>query len=288
MNDLQKKCLEIFKYFKEICDDNNLTYFAIGGTCIGAIRHEGFIPWDDDIDIAMPYADIIKLFDIMQKNPSLYYEVISPYTVKHFKSPFFKIHDNRTTFIETHQVKYPDTYKGVDIDIMPIFGTPNDPNSQYKMERKNSNYIRLNGLQRSGYERGEPVKRRIAWALLQPLNLINNNIWFEKMINRYSQIPFDNSDKILFGWRFMPKDENGKGYKSLFDYCDFSDYIEKKFEDTFIRVPIGYHNYLSRDFGNYMELPPKEKQIPVHDAAVIDLEKSYKEYEIILQGGITK
>ena len=61
MNELQKSILKIFKQISKICDDNEIPYFAIGGTCIGAVRHKGFIPWDDDVDVAMPRRDYDRL-----------------------------------------------------------------------------------------------------------------------------------------------------------------------------------------------------------------------------------
>ena len=102
MNDLQKKQLEILKAFIKVCEKYNLRYFLVGGTCLGAARHKGFIPWDDDIDVGMPREDYDK-YVLLQKE----YEG-TPYFIQTWKSDprycynFAKLRDSSTTFIENY------------------------------------------------------------------------------------------------------------------------------------------------------------------------------------------
>ncbi|MBQ3376643.1 MAG: LicD family protein, partial [Synergistaceae bacterium] len=88
--------LDIFKAFKAICEKHNLRYFAIGGTCIGAVRHHGFIPWDDDMDVAMPYEDYVKFFEVAPSELPEKYKFIHP-TVDGIS----RIYDEKTTMITT-------------------------------------------------------------------------------------------------------------------------------------------------------------------------------------------
>ena len=80
----------------------------------------------------------------------------------------------------------------------------------------------------------------------------------------------------MFAWRNLPTPTCH--YQSVFDYKDFETYIEMPFEDTVMRVPVGYDGYLRKDFGDYMTLPPEKERIPTHTEAIIDLQNSYKTY----------
>ena len=96
---VQDICLEIYKEFKSVCDKHNLQYYGIGGTCIGAVRHNGFIPWDDDIDIAMPYHDMCNFIHIANTEMSEEYEIFTPLEHKQFGEMFIKLIKKDTTFI---------------------------------------------------------------------------------------------------------------------------------------------------------------------------------------------
>ena len=97
---LQEIELDIFKRFKRLCQDYNLRYFAIGGTCIGAIRHNGFIPWDDDIDVAMPLEDYIKLKEIAMRELEYPYSLYTTEKNRHWYAGSMKMQNENTTFIE--------------------------------------------------------------------------------------------------------------------------------------------------------------------------------------------
>ena len=101
MTQEQMKELEILREFQRVCQKYNLKYYAIGGTCLGAVRHKGFIPWDDDIDVAMPVEDYHEFFEVAPKELNSQYEVIGPYTMRHTYGLYNKIHDKETTFVET-------------------------------------------------------------------------------------------------------------------------------------------------------------------------------------------
>ena len=96
MNDVQSKILDIFLKVNEICERNNLTYYAIGGTCIGAVRHQGFIPWDDDLDIAVPIEEWDTFWAVMERELPDSYEIYNGNHIKHYRYVFNKIHDANT------------------------------------------------------------------------------------------------------------------------------------------------------------------------------------------------
>ena len=125
LDKLRRKGLEILLYFKDICEKNNLKFYFCGGCCIGAIRHKGFIPWDDDVDIFMPREDYEKLAEIWEEQADTEKYSYVRTTKDHFtRLQFAMISDNETTFIKTRQWDL-DTNHGVRIDILPLDGCPN-------------------------------------------------------------------------------------------------------------------------------------------------------------------
>ena len=124
MNDTQKVILDIFACISNICNKNGIRYFASGGTCLGAVRHQGFIPWDDDLDIAIPIQDYDKIWKIAQKELPHHLKIYKEDDIRHYRYIFGKIHNENTTFIEKSEIKYPESYKGIFVDIMPISSIP--------------------------------------------------------------------------------------------------------------------------------------------------------------------
>lgn len=280
MTELQVVELDLFKEFKKICDKHNLTYYAIGGTCIGAVRHHGFIPWDDDIDVAMPIDDYRSFIQIAKREIPSHIELYLIEDHPHWFRNFIKIHDSNTTFAEADSINHVDRYTGVYMDIMPVYGMPKGRIRQVIASYFNDYYQYMNRRQRIPYTNGRhfidyiiKIPRLLHGRNRKELTLYNNMI--EKRFGKYK---VNNSDKILFGWR--DRIENAHlafSYKTMFDYKDFSSTIDLPFEDTTIKVPVGFDHYLTSEFGDYMKLPPEEKRI-THNTAIVDLEKPYKEY----------
>ncbi|MBR0221268.1 MAG: LicD family protein, partial [Synergistaceae bacterium] len=268
--------LDIFKAFKAICEKHNLRYFAIGGTCIGAVRHHGFIPWDDDMDVAMPYEDYVKFFEVAGTELPENLKMWDLSSRKHFPLLFSKIYNINTTFIEADNLPYKENYAGVFIDIFPIYGMPSGKLRQkififiVRMLRKCDLILR--------FKLHETFKKKIFLFMLRNKPFYYFLILTKKFLSKYKH--FDSSDKIIFPWRPLPGEPQGKYYKGVFYYEDFKNFPEVPFEDTTMRVPVGYDRYLTMDFGDYMQLPPEEERISSHSqGGIIDFERSYKYYQ---------
>ncbi|MBQ8975060.1 MAG: LicD family protein [Oscillospiraceae bacterium] len=272
--------LDIYKQVKRLCDENGLRYFAIGGTCIGAVRHKGFIPWDDDIDIAMPYEDYAKLRQIAKEQLPEPYEVYDPDEHQHFLKTFYRVQNADTAYIDKRFKSYKDRYMGVFIDILPIYGTPEDEKELDKMLRRADSIQRKNRFRRFPMKLELGTAGRIFWLINLPNKVFHPfNYFTKKAEEEFGRYKFGESSWIFFGWRIYRVHSNkGMTYKCTFSYEDFKDYIEMPFVDTTIRVPVGYDSYLTREFGDYMTLPPEEKRKAPHPTALIDLDRSYKEY----------
>lgn len=276
---LQEIELDIFKRFKRLCQDYNLRYFAIGGTCIGAIRHNGFIPWDDDIDVAMPLEDYTKLKEIALRELEYPYSLYTTEKNRHWYAGSMKMQNENTTFIEKDCFKYEDRHTGAWIDIMPVYGLPQGSIKQYFASILSDIYLFLNRRFRLDYDQQITILNKVLWKMLKVLKRGRNfNYYIEKSERVLGKYPFDNSNKIIFSWRQRPYFFRKTNYKNVFFYEDFKNDIEVPFEDTTIKVPIGYDRYLRMDFGDYMQLPPLDKRAPRHNADIIDMNRSYRYY----------
>lgn len=279
MTDVQKVLLEMFIYFDKICNENNLNYYAIGGTCIGAIRHKGFIPWDDDIDLAMPLNDFYKLRDIFKKNKNPNYELIDYLgeSTNFKRSLFFKIQNVNTISTRIQDIDKPKRYRGIVIDIMPMTGiTKNKLNRKLYMNKLKILYMK-NYVINSEYNDFNSKIKRFAWRILYVMfKKENKNFYLEKIEKHIKKYEFSPKNDIFFVWRIILNKKTTK--KNIFPFEYFKEYEYRPFETAQIRVPKLYDEYLKMDFGDYMQLPPKEKQVPVHNVGILDTKKSYKYY----------
>ena len=116
---IQAELLKIYKEIKQLCDKNNIRCFAVGGTMLGAVRHNGFIPWDDDMDLGIPVDDFDKFRKACKK------ELREPYEFKDLLWIGGKVHNKQTSFIETPCAINRENGYGIFVDIFPIIGTPN-------------------------------------------------------------------------------------------------------------------------------------------------------------------
>ena len=276
MNPLQAKQLEILKAFIRVCDKHNLTYFLVYGTALGAIRHKGFIPWDDDIDVAMPRKDYEEYIKLQSE-----YEG-TPYFIQTYKSDpcyiynYAKLRDSSTTFIENpfknHRINH-----GVFIDIFPVDGMSRTMGDRQKIGKKNKfvwrqfYFIYLPALRRKVHKRTffKDILLNIVAGLTYVFDIAHyRNKRVERFVNK---VPFDEAAMagIMFGftWRINCMDANL-----------FRETTLVPFEDIMVKVPKDYDTYLKNLYGDYMKFPPKEQQVGHHYNSGVSLEQGYEDY----------
>lgn len=274
LSPLQQKILELYKEIKVILDRHHLRYYALGGTCIGAVRHRGFIPWDDDLDIMLPDRDYYRFLEICQTELPRHLELILSYERPHCSSLEAKVHDKRTTLIENHELCHPDEYKGVFIDIFKMTGAPEDENERRKFCKKLVMYKRFNEKRRLDFKNLTHPRSKLMWIAVFPLRLLPYRFWSQKIIRMTDKYPYDNSTYVARSWdsqlwRFMMKREEIYGTP-----------VELPFEDTVIPCPQNYDLFLTTVFGDYMQLPPQEEQVAAHsDTGFLDLDRPYTYYQ---------
>lgn len=260
-DELKQIELAILKNVADFCDNHNLKYFLAYGTLIGAIRHKGFIPWDDDVDIWMPRDDYNKFINIYNDENDTY-KVISP-SDKKSRHTFAKVEDTRTVKLE-NSIDYSNGCLGIDIDIFPLDGQPFDDEdfsrwyNKLIREYKKFSYLILEGKCGS-------FKRRIFLPLIKIL--VGKK---EKILNKttalHKKYPYATSEYVgtvesLYNFK-------SNRYKKEW----FSDSVDVKFEDISFKAPIGYDDVLTAMYGDYMTLPPPGKRITHHSNNVFWLE----------------
>ena len=269
---LQLKSLDLALYFKKFCDENNLLFYFCGGGCIGAIRHGGFIPWDDDLDFFMPREDYEKLHKIWDKKADTKnYSCLHPSKDLNTGNIFTTIVDNNTTFIKPYQIDL-DIPLGVALDVFPLDGYPSS-----KFARKKQIFwaliYSLYLAQIVPQNHGKIVSLLGKMMLrVVPSKKLRYRIWkfAEKQMSKYKIEDCDSITELCAGPGYM---------KNRYPKEAFTSAVLHTFEGQEMPLPKGYDAYLRIAFGDYMKLPPKEKQAAHHDVAFWDLNNSYKKYK---------
>ena len=260
---LQMKELEIAKTIISICEKHNLRWYGWFGTAIGAVRHNGFIPWDEDLDLALPEEDYDELAEIMEKELPYPLEVLryaGQYRLEHIV-----VHDTSTTFIDKNRIEWPEWYRGIFIDIFPLRGMPSNHISQVAYFTLTDFLNKSHKYHRYDISACPTWKSKLVY-LFVPDKATNRVL--DWLTRRY---PFENAD--YYGFNTEIKRE-----KHCYKKETISNYVEIPFEDIMMRLPSGYHQVLTQEYGDYMVLPPPEKRELISEGGIIDFDVSYRYY----------
>ena len=263
LTEIKQTELNILIAFDEYCRNNNLSYFLVGGTLIGAIRHKGFIPWDDDIDVMMPRNDYEKFKQLTYQNPIKETYITASYDSPDIKTvyPFIKIFDTNTEVIE---LNLPDQESGIWIDIFPVDSLPDDENTAKKMYKKNLFQKRIFRILTNKPSYTKNIAKKILLVLCKPIKLFIKTESFAKTMDSFAKSnkwnSTNNAGVILWGDGIQERFE-----KSMFETKTVADFEGHKFF-----VPEKYHEYLTQLYGDYMQLPP-ENERPTHNMVAYKL-----------------
>ena len=270
--ELQLKCLDILVYFKKICDENKLTFYLAGGTAIGALRHKGFIPWDEDIDVFMPRPDYEKLTKLWDRvaDTDKYIFCRSSKDVN-FHHGAASIMDITTTFIEERN-KNTDIPQGIVMDVIPLDGCPDNWFAR-KLQFFYALVFSLFNNQRLPENKSKMIYN-ISKYILKVIRgkKTRDIIWMhaEKKMTKYDF--YSNHDISELIGQII-------GMKAKHPVEDFIQTVDVEFEGHLMPIMKGYDAYLTSVFGNYMELPPKEHRFPKTNLVYMNLYTSYKEFK---------
>ena len=253
--EFKKISLDVLIAVHNFCEHNEIRYSLACGTLIGAIRHKGYIPWDDDIDIYMVREDYNRFISIFPQSYLQKYSLIALENSKEWNCAFAKVYDERTIMIEDKRTDIKNL--GIGIDIFPIDFAPDDAEEWNHYER---NRKVLRGLYEMKELRWRSTRSFFKNILVEicslPLLPFSSRFWAERM-NSYAQ-KYNGTESDYYA-------ENCYGLpNNRFPKSDFSHTIDWPFENHFLKIMVGYDDYLRRFYGDYMQLPPIEKQISTH------------------------
>ena len=269
---LKKKLTEMLGWFHEFCVTHGLRYYALSGTMLGAVRHGGFIPWDDDIDVGMPRRDFERLSELLSKENNGRYVLETPESDDPaYFYPFSKLYDTATTLIEHKRYTLK---RGIYLDIFPLDGTGNTEEesvTHYRKVEKKYNLL----LARTGATRqGRAWYKNAALRLLQmiPSCFVSDKRILRNLVELFRRYDYDECawfGNLASSWRLrevMPRKIMGE--PRLYP-----------FEGLFIYGVADADAYLTHVYGDWRTPPPPEKRVTHHDYVFCDLERSYLDAE---------
>ena len=259
LHDIHNVELEILKHVASICDSQGLRYFLYYGTLIGAIRHHGFIPWDDDVDICMPRPDYEKLIDYFKTNR----EELKPLEIEHYsvnKKYIFPILRISNSDYYTEYEGKKDYGLGVFIDIYPFDGCGNSQEEVEKTYKKTKNLISIiSSGGRSKFEKspGGVLRNIFKWVLYNYTNIFGLYSVIKRLDTIAKRTPFENCEYVntTVWWTST---------KYVQKRSDITDYIDVDFEGESFKTIRNYDKFLSSRYGDYMQYPPEEERVGHH------------------------
>lgn len=258
---LHKVQIEILNDFAEVCKRHNLQYFAIYGTAIGAVRHKGFIPWDDDIDVGMLREDYERFLIIAREELAEKYDVMTPIDDPKYACTVTHLQRKHTKFVP-YILKHEPYKMCIDLDIFPFDNVPDDDNVAKKQQKVAVFWGRLLFLIGTGRVviNIDGWKGKIAEVTCQLIHkmLILLHVSPEKVYRQFKKnaMRYDGSRT-----KYVTSYEYAEGVKDKIVRDELFPVTEVPFEDTVIALPANNHKFLKSVYGDYMKIPPKEQQI---------------------------
>ena len=266
MKDIQRVSLEILKFVTALCEKHNFRYALMYGTLIGAIRHQGYIPWDDDIDIMMPRPDYERFlaYCAEHKEELGVYEIFNRFTHADYIYGITRVSDSRYEIIKEETSE--NCGMGIFIDVYPYDGLGNDHEVALQLLSKTRHYC-------------DTIvdMTRVNQSVPAALNWKGSIVYkWNRFVNKFRGVKYylEATEKLRGNYQFDQSEYVGplmwyfsKPHKVLFKRSFFDKLIKMPFEDGEFYVPSEYDALLRQAYGDYMQLPPVEKRIYQHQYA---------------------
>ena len=243
--------LGVMDYIHNLCQKKNINYSLAYGTLLGAVRHKGFIPWDDDVDIALKREEYDKLYQAILQDDDAIYKVVSFENDARYPYPFYRVYDARTVYDNNYIEN--DIELGICVDVFP-FDYYKDVNTEMV---KLDTYRRLSVYTLYGvHNKNAQLKNILRYAMVLVFRLTRVKIWNKKM----NDLAMQAKEGEYIDYLMENKTRSTKFDKSLLDNV-----IDSSFEDRVYKIPESYAQILTAIYGDdFMEIPPVEKQVQ-HD-----------------------
>lgn len=245
IQELRRLQMDILDSVHAFCQTHGLCYFLSSGTLIGAVRHGGYIPWDDDVDIYMPRKDYERFLNEYTDDKSIY-RVINPSSEPHYYYTFAKVVDKRTRMVETETQGYE---IGVYIDVFPVDYVSDDPEERRRVFKKKK---LLYKIRRSKISVSNPLQSRLAYFAYKHWPVTVKQL--ERKIRKLIVLAEPTHTVCNMT-------EAGPGLKGCFPAEDIASAVDISFEGRTYKTMAGYKDYLEHTYGDYMQLPPLEQRV---------------------------
>lgn len=240
--------LYLLREFIDVCKEHNLVYWAYGGTLLGAVRHKGYIPWDDDIDVAMPRED----YDLLCAHPEWFKRPAAlhiPSNSERYYEGWLRLHDVCTAVLYENYKKE-GSVQGIYIDIFPI----DNYRDTFSEKRKIKRIWRTNIIGHAYvYNANKHFIARLLSRVSRTLHCFNCERAFKK-INNLAKSKEQSKEVMMKVGHFYSTE------KQIFNKDDYGGFEEMPFEFLTINVPSGWDNILRKNYGDYLKYPPVEKR----------------------------
>lgn len=264
---VQEKILEIMKYIDRLCRENGIVYYIMGGTALGAVRHGGFIPWDDDLDIFMTPGEYEKFKGVFEREKKEQF-VLQEWRTTPDYLEYAKVRMNGTTFIEECYKDRKELHHGIYVDIMILHKVPANRLMQ-RLVYLESKFVTLYALSQRNWK----PKTGAQAVVLKSLKFMPCKAMAKAFYRRIYHYDGRTSNFMYCYW-ITP----AKFRKGLFAPSFFSETVDIPFEDTKLLASAKIREYLAYRYGDYMTLPSEEARKAAVHAMIFDTETDYREY----------
>ena len=266
--ELHERLLSMAKVLSNFLDENNIEYYMMGGTFLGAIRHRGFIPWDDDMDFGIMRDEYNRFIELAKSNLPKGYELKFYENTPESPMHYIKFIDANTTLIEEH---YKDYVEGLYIDVFPIDGCGNNTIID-KITRKIIHYYQVLIIYHCSSDDMKGIKNIVKF-FARKISIDKLHRRIEKLMTRKKVKDSSYVVNYLGAW----------GEREVHPIGEFGQPQKYHFEDTLFSGPEKSNEYLTRLYGDYNELPPENKRVFRHNYYYLNYDLPYKKYNNVKQ-----
>jgi len=262
---LHIKEIEILDYIVNICSENKLAYFLIGGTLLGSVRHKGFIPWDDDLDLAMPRRDFNIFIDICAKKTDNKFILHYGKTDKKYFLTHAKVRNKYTIYEQDTEQHYNyNINKGVFVDIFPLDNAKKEKNLLQTFQAMSAKIVQITRRIKNDFPFTRNIKIK---KIVSKLLFFVDSFALLQLQEKIMQINKDDASEY-----FVSLASHYSYKKQTIEKTRYFPARELEFEGKMYKVPNDYDYILKRIYGDYMKLPPENKRI-MHDPVKIILDE---------------